>query len=793
MVPRPLVFLTLVYASGIVLAAWLNMPPRFFLLAALALAAITAVIFFVLRRDVFPLLLAVFFLLGAAAAGPDGAHSRRAVDRYLGRTVTLEGYICSEPDYRKDRTVYQVQVEKVRQESGVDETSGRVLLFVPGRRGDLAYGDSVRVRGRPFLPDSPDNPGQFDYGEYLAGRGIWAVILAEDGNGVEKTGSGRGGPVAAAALGIKQRLMEINRATLEPGHAALVNGIVFGSRGEIDRRDAEIFNEAGVVHILSVSGLHVGLVAAGVLGLLGLIGLQRFGFPALTAVLPVYACITGMGPAVVRAAVMAWIYFLGQRLGRERDWPTVLAAAALVILVFSPRSLFDPGFQLSFGATWGILHVGPIIDGKLESMGLSRPWIRGCLSVTLGAQAGTLPLVAYYYNLISLVSIPANLLAVPLVGLILPLGLLASLAGLVYIKIALLINYATAALLDLMMLLVELVHGIPGGVIYVSPPPPAAMAAWYISLVFLAGEGRPGQKTGPGLRLAAACLLAVSLAMSFMAGGDLGRRDLEVHVIDVGQGDSILVRFPNGRNMLVDAGGWKDEFKEGRGAGEVVASYLRRLGLRKLDALVITHPHEDHAAGAGYLLGRFGVGTVLVSPAGLRDWAGERADPAYGKMISLFRERGVPVRELVSGDMITLDPGVQVEALGPGKDLLTGTRSDLNNNSLVLSVRFGRKSFLLTGDIEAEGQARLMESGTRLKHSVLKVPHHGSRYILPEFINRVQPEMSVISVGRNSFGQPDPGTVALAGSGGRPVYRTDRDGLVLFICDGRRIRVATAN
>ncbi|MCL6478623.1 MAG: DNA internalization-related competence protein ComEC/Rec2 [Peptococcaceae bacterium] len=791
MVSRPLVYLTLAFSAGIALAGIAALPPWGAFLAALAVTVAAGVILLVLRRDVFPVLLAVFFLLGAAVAAPEAPEGNKEAERFLGRTVTVEGFICREPEVRGDRTVCELEVRRVYQEAGVSDPGGRVLLYIPGRRPDLDYGDEVRVKGRPYLPDSPGNPGQFDYGGHLAARGIWGLVSVKDRDSVEKISTGGGNPIAGAALGIKRRLMEVTRATLEPDHAALVNGVVFGSRGEISPRAREIFNEAGVIHILSVSGLHVGLVAAGVLGLLGLTGLQRFGFPVLTAVLPVYVYITGMGPAVLRAALMAWIQLLGRRLGRERDWPTTLAASALIILVISPRSLFEPGFQLSFAATWGILHIGPLIDRRLEAMGLARPWVRGCLAVPLGAQVGTLPLVAYYYNLLSLISIPANLLAVPLVGLILPLGLVAALAGLVHVKIALLINYATAALLDLMMLTVGLIHSLPGGVVYVPPPPAAAMAAWYISLAFLAGAAGQGKKAAPVFRKFMAGLLAFSLVLSFMAAVWPGRGDLQVYVIDVGQGDSILVRFPNGRSMLVDAGGWKDEFREGRGAGEVVAAYLRRLGIRKIDALVLTHPHEDHAAGAGFLTGRFDIGKVLVSPAGYREETAERADPAYGKMLAAMDEKNIPVREVISGDVLTLDPLVAVEVLGPGAALLTGTRSDLNNNSVVLSIRYGWKSFLLTGDIEEAGQARLVEGGFRLRHSVLKVPHHGSRYVVPEFIYRVKPDLSVISVGRNSFGQPDPGTVALAGAEGKPVYRTDRDGLVVFSCDGRRIRVDT--
>ncbi len=787
---RPLVYITLAFAVGIALSGTLDPPPPACFISALAATVLTAVIFFIFKRDVFFALLVVFFLLGAALESPGRVSPGHPAERFLGLMVTLEGYVCRDPDVRGDGTVYEIEVEKVFYGGGLFNTGGRVLLRIPGRKTDFGYGDAVRVEGRPYLPAAPGNPGQFNYGKYLSSRGIWALINVKERESVEKIASGRGNPLAGAALRAKQRLVEVAGATLDPAHAALVNGIVFGSRGDIDRDTREVFNEAGVVHILSVSGLHVGLVAAGVMGLLGLAGLQRFSFPVLTAVLIAYTYITGMGPAVTRAALMAWIYLLGNRLGRERDWPTTLAAPALIILAFSPGSLFEPGFQLSFGATWGILHVGRAIDKGLESAGIARPWVRGCLSVTLGAQAGILPLVAYYYNLFSLVSVPANLLAVPLVGLILPLGMLAALGGLLHLKIALVINFATEALLDLMLLVVNLVHSLPGGVYYIVAPPAAATALWYVSLALLARERGPGEKPPFLLRKVMAGLLVLSLAVPIWGAVVQGGGELRVHVLDVGQGDSILIRFPNGKNMLVDAGGWKEEFREGRGAGEVVASYLRRLGIKELDALVLTHPHEDHAAGAGYLMGRFKIGAVLISPAGLGEDSLEPLDPAYRRILGRFKEMKVPVREVYSGEMIALDQRVQVEVLGPGPDILIGTGSDLNNNSVVLSVRYGEKSFLLTGDIEIEGQARLLERGAGLRHSVLKAPHHGSRYLLPEFVGRVQPEVSVVSVGRNSFGQPDPTALSLLSAGGRPVYRTDRDGLVMFSCDGRKIRVA---
>ncbi|WP_151191958.1 ComEC/Rec2 family competence protein, partial [Desulfotomaculum copahuensis] len=229
---------------------------------------------------------------------------------------------------------------------------------------------------------------------------------------------------------------------------------------------------ACVTHILSVSGLHVGLVLGAVLILAGILRLPHAATaPAASAVLILYAILSGLGPAVIRSTVMALMLLWANHLGRERDWPTTLAAAALVCLFWRPLSLYDTGFQLSFAATWGILYLGPELDRLCQRVTPMPVWLRGTLWVSLAAQLATLPLVAFYYNLVSPVSLVANLVAVPLTGIIMALGAGASLTGLVFPALAGIINAGTSLTLTIFMGLISLVHKLPGGVIFVSTPP----------------------------------------------------------------------------------------------------------------------------------------------------------------------------------------------------------------------------------------------------------------------------------------------------------------------------------
>ena len=786
MVSRPLVYITLAFVSGLLTANWVNIEPRILLVSAAITALIAVSAYIADRREVFLVLLAVFLFSGAALGAFDSKNALYIGDKFLGGEVVVEGYISREPDHKRNKVVYELKVEKIIRSDEVAVIRTRALVNVSEPKEVYGYGDYVRTKGVPYRPGAAGNPGQFDYAGYLGDKGIWALLSVKEDN-IEKIGSGYGNPIAGAAMHLKQELLEVNRKTMEPTHAAIVNGIVFGSRGEIDPEITEVFNETGIVHILAVSGLNVGLVAAGVTGLLGILNVRRLNFSAVTVAIIVYAYITGMGIAVMRAAIMSWIYFYGQKLGRDRDWPTTMAVAALIILAFSPGSLFEAGFQLSFAATWGILYIGPFIDRKLEGLGVGSPWIRGCLWVTLGAQLGTLPLIIFHFNIFSLVSILTNLLAVPLVGLILPFGISASLMGLLHLKAAELINHINTFFVELMMFIVDTIHNIPNGVLYVSVPPFILIVIYYLSLFLMLSDGQSILKKYQWVSMSLSAIFLISFIL-MLTGIRWGNNNFEMHVIDVGQGDSILIRFPNGDNMLVDTGGWSGEFDRGRGAGEVVGSYLRRLGINKLDALVLSHPHEDHCAGAYYLYRRFKIDALLVSPVTTSPEIVDEIDPSYMRLLAEIEKKGVPIKELFSGDRVILDPNVYVEILGPDLNLLRDTSSDINNNSLVMLIKYGVKSFLLTGDIEIDGQTEVMEKLVHQKVNVLKVPHHGSKYTLPEFIETVEPDYSVISVGRNSFGQPAAEIVEQCNLTG-PVYRTDQDGLVVFYCDGSQIEV----
>lgn len=816
---RPLVVLTVCYLAGILCNGLANIKSSTALIAAgiCLLAAIAG--YLAPWRENRRVILILFFCLGLVMSSLALEESATPLEAYAGRQIVLTGRVAAEPDVRPDKTFYLLQAQELASGGERRIVSGAVRLQVKEVNQVFGYGDVVRVSGLLARPELPGNPGAFNYRTYLERQGIRVIMNVRGEHAVAKAGDGAANPLLAAALQLKQKLSAAAAASLAPAQAAVLNGIVFGTQGLIDRQTREAFAETGIVHILSVSGLHTGLVVGGMLGLLRLLRLPPgLTLPLITPVLIFYVLMTGCTPAVLRAAVMALFLLWAHRLGRDRDWPTTLALAALAILLWRPLSIYHPGFQLSFAATWGILYLTPVLRracGRLLQFlpeGLARP-AGLALAVPLAAQLATIPLVAWYYNLISPVSVLANLVAVPIVGLIMLLGILAAVGGMLWLPLAALINTSNGAAIDLLLRIVCFFQGLPGAVFYLPAPPEALAVAWYGGLIacgWLASDSlRPAVRARAKSWAAIALALAGALLIIWLPGA--GARELTVHFLDVGQGDSILVQTPGGQNMLIDTGGWRGEFLSGAGAGEqVVAPYLRRVGVRRLDVLVLTHPHEDHAGGAAAIVKNFPVRLAVVphlagaaperrtdAPAGtLTEKRGENDSVAeislaYITLLEQMAAAGVTVRTAGSGDILKLDRETQVAVLSPGADFNESV-SNFNDCSLALKLTCREKSFLFTGDMEIEAQSRLIREGADLNADVLKMPHHGSSALLPALVAQVAPEAAVISVGANNqFGHPARSTLNILSRAGITVYRTDLDGAVIFKTDGRRLEVCT--
>jgi competence protein ComEC len=553
-------------------------------------------------------------------------------------------------------------------------------------------------------------------------------------------------------------------------HGALADALLLGRRETLDRALSDRFAKTGLVHLLAISGTHVALMGA-VFVLIGrMLRLSRTRVAWLTIVLiTLYLAVIGAPPSAMRSGIMLALALLSVVLQRPCATLPIVAAAALAILAVQPMAVLDIGFQLSFAGVLGIILLRGAMMNRVPKRMLHHPasrWLTESIVVSIAAFVTTAPIVAHHFGQVAPVSIVANLPAIPLTSLAL-IGIGAAAATEpVLPPLAHLLADGAGLALDLLNAVVDVAIRVPGGNAAVARPQWWAWAA--SALVFLLALDAAGRMRDrvrwavAGMSAAAAFLLLPMLGQA--AGGAL-----EIDFIDVGQGDAIALRTPAGRWILVDAG----ERDDGWDAGERrVLPFLRARGARRIEALVLTHPHADHVGGAGAVMRALPVGRVIDPGLPL-------GTPVYLQTLQVAEERGI-VWNVARQDRTLQVDGVELLFLWPAVDALDAP-GDPNDISAVVHVRYGAFSALLTGDAPSEVEARLIARyGDSLRADVLKAGHHGSRTASSgPFLDIVDPDLVVVSAGvRNDYGHPHAEVMARLGARGIDVARTDRDGTV---------------
>jgi competence protein ComEC len=689
---------------------------------------------------------------------------------YEPTSIELVGVVQGYPRITAERTSFDLQCEQVGEGLSRVRVTGYFSSEV--RRGDV-----VRIKGRLQKVRSPGNPGEFDYQQYLERRNIYYTLTVKKPAHIQVVGEQRS-RAETLLIGSRERGIQAINETLPPRQAALLKGMVLGERDEIDPEDYRDFQKTGIVHVLAVSGLHVGFVVLLVYGVGLLLGLsERKKMLGAAVAVFVYGCLVGWPLSLLRASLMVWLGMLAYYVGREKNPVNALAVAGLVLLLAHPTWLFEIAFQLSFMATWGLVYIFPILREKLPGKG----WLKDAVLVPAAAQLGILPVVIYHFSLLSVSSLVVNIVGIYLAGAAVILGLCGLLAALVWVPLASVFLLPAGLAVDLITLLVGGAAVLPGSYLWVARPPGWGIAAYYGGILLLI---RGLAVSSRRQLLVGTLIIGVFITWLVVPPGWKHRGELQVTFLDVGQGDSILIKTPQGRFVLVDAGG--SQFWDV--GHQVVVSALARQGIRNLDAIIISHPDLDHIGGVEPVMEEMQVKWLGVS---------QPTYPAeeYRELERIRTSQGIPVVKLAQGQRLNLEPELDVTVIYPERSETIGQISgnSYNDSSLVVRVQYGRISFLLTGDVEKKGMEKLVETGTLKQATVVKVPHHGSRGSLHEpFYDAARPRTAVISVGaNNTFGHPAPEVVEFLRGQGIQVYRTDQHGAIIFGSDGQRLWVET--
>ncbi len=709
---------------------------------------------------------AVFDLTDIEPAHPDAATAPRRIPRGAVPAPSIAG---------------TARAQAVR---GSVRVSGR------GQQPDVDTGDHVLLRGWFHEGRPAGNAGERSERDALRRRGLSGAINVGVA-GVAVVRRGGWSPLRAINAIRRQAVDAILRALPAP-YSGLLLSLLLGIDGFIGPDLYRQFVRAGLVHLMVVSGSQVAIVAGAMAAAARLARLPAGISAAVTAAgIALFAAMVGWAPSIGRAVVMGAVGLAGAVLGRERDRGATLAAAALALLALNPPVLFDIGFQLSFAATWGLLYAAPALQRWLSAwgspLGPVGAHLAAALSVTLGAHLAVTPLLALHFQSIPIAGLAANLLALPLIALLVP-------AGFALMPVLLLLPAAGAWAFSLFRPALSLLLWISGRfgslpwATMVTPPVPAAVAAASYGMLggviaISSGSWRP-----PRWQRITAAAFGLFILTAWYATEVRSPPGLVITVLDVGQGDAILIQSPAGRTALVDGGG---EVGAERGGWDIglmrVVPALRRAGVRRLDAVLLSHPHEDHVGGLPAVVENFPVGLVV-------DPGVPHPSPSYTRLLRMIEAGRIPYRQAREGQSIDLGLGARLTILYPPDPAPELDGNPVHARSVMARLTYGRTAVLLAGDIEGPVERFLVDRGIVLASQVLKVGHHGSKTsTTPMFLAQVKPQIAVISVGAgNSFGHPHPATLDALAAARVSVYRTDRHGAVRVTSDGTTVRVETA-
>ncbi len=684
---------------------------------------------------------------------------------------------------------------------------------IPGEWKRVQPGDRVSFYASLERPKPSGTPGAFDPRLYYAVRGISGTLSAQGDAVLLSAGE--------ASLTWKIRQLVRNRLQAwEPEETGVLEGILFGDSSRIPELVKERYKVTGVLHVFAASGANV-MFVLGLSWMMLCFLPKQIRISGTILLLLLYAALCGGNAPIVRATILGIAVLIG-RLGHGKvatlRW---LFLAAIGLFIHNPLIIQDLGFQLSFTAAWGIVVLTPRI---IKSQWLQRVprLLRYAVAGTLAAQIGTLPLLIFAFHRLSLIGLFANVFILFILGSVLEVGLIGvilSFSG----GLSAPLFQVCLWLLDWTNRILEVLAELPYADVWVLNPGAVFWLLWYGGIgTVLWGRERVQFIVKVrmlllcrGLRTSASKLLercplswrgslqrfwvSVSTRIKFKKwlpvriGGILLislflwspwnlKNDLEVVLIDVGQGDAILIRTPENHAILLDTGPRSDKFDAGE---RIVLPYLLQNRIGHLDALLITHEHQDHIGGARAVLANIPTDWIGVPDVGVQ-LENEEWHEGLPFMQINQSER---LRMLQTGDRIELDSGAWIDVFGP-PEILKGTRSDANNNSLVLKLNYLGQSVLLTADMEQEEMQEILRLGVDLETNIFKVPHHGSRFSMDKsWLDGINPQAVCISVGKNTFGHPSQEVLEYWEDRHIPVYRTDEQGTIRFRLSERGVEI----
>jgi competence protein ComEC len=774
---RSLCWHCLAFAAGI---AFCGLTGLSFQIALFILLAGAAAAFFSFRRKNFYLLLIFTFAVGIFWMSVDDA-SQKSFPYEKGDEVAVSGMALENSVESLDE---EGHYSFLLQADSIDVRPCDYTLYIYADDGQkIFYGEYLRVQGSVMQVQKYANANAFDYETYLKRNGIEGSVSAAFGGQVQKTGKRGGNLFLHFSSDISLRF-EAALSYLPQDQQNLIKGVFLGEKAGLSDSDKRLLSQTGIMHAFSVSGLHVGYIILFGLMIFGTSRKNRWLRLAIISFLIIfYVSLTGLNPPIIRASLMGIVGLLAFSLDRKADTYTSLAISAAFCLLWRPLLIFDAGFQLSFVAVFGILYLAPLFYKVLPGSG----FINRAFAVTFAACLATIPLVAYYFYLLSFAAMSVSPILVLLIGVVVILAFISCIFSIFSLVLAVLPLAAGGWIMEFVYNLATWIGSWPISYVPVARPAIWAIVLFYVVLLLLPPLLAKKGRWPVWLIILLLLLLLISpfgkQSDNSQYFADVAGRAgvMEVTFIDVGQGDSALVVTPRGHYILIDGGG---KLNDGKWIGEkVLLPYLQSRGVKELDLVICSHPHDDHISGLLTAIENLGTEALMTADA--------FADVELQKQLEAEAGlAGAKIIYVAAGEKYLVEEDLYLTVFAPYKGQSYDDDS-ANKGSVVAKLSYYDIDFLFTGDLEGDNLDALSEQPVDAE--VLKLPHHGSRSSFDtDFYKKVAPKVVVISVGENnSYGHPASVVTDYFKQKSIPIYRTDLHGGISFFSDGYALEVQT--
>jgi len=757
---QPLVYICLFFLSGILFKQLIH----FSFISFLGFAIFCLNLILIKKESMFlPSLLLLIFMGGWFYSSEIEDNQNKKLERasfFQDQEIFFKGKIKA-LQIRNDKIRIKLKQAFLKKDSAT--LNGGVYIYLPlpfmGQIDDYLLG-----RGNFLLMDKSRNPGSMDYQKYYSRKNIYGRIFIADSENysiITESEPGWDYHINAAVIWIKNYFRKMAGT-----NSGLLISLILGDRSGLDWNVKRNFANSGVIHVLAVSGLHLGYVLLILISIIRIFPIP-WGWDKVLILMGLifYIILSGSRPSVIRAGVMAAVYLVAPLLNRKVKIWNAVALAALGMLIYDPGNIYDLGFLLSISAVASIIllytRINNLLPENYKIINIQNRFIKYFWSlflISVSAQLGCLPLLIYYFHYFPIIGLISNIFIVPLGGLLVGTGFMLIILGWIPV-IGPLIGNSAAGITNIILSLTQLFSGFTFSVIQVPPSEIVFIPLIVIIIIIFI------------LKIS---FVKNNIIISILILGNIliwrsGFRSstMDVIFLDVGQGDAVIIKLQSGKTMLIDAGSKNLNHDYGR---EVVLPALQYLGIKHINWAVMTHPHNDHIGGFSAVETHMKIDTVWDSYLNYNSWT-------YKKIIEKFSKSGTVICRISKGDIINLDKYTTLMVLAPDS-LFVNRSTKVNNSSLVFKIVHGRTTILFTGDMETEGNIHLLQYGDNLKARILKVAHHGSITSNSQaIIDKIAPDLAFVSVGKsNRFRHPSNIVLKRLTDAGVTIHRSDIKG-----------------